>query len=134
MVGIRTNLQLDPLPDFRARMAQLDVPGLHYYFTNQTPDPLSVIAAEVAIGGTLAVAEYPETDIQDLVDAQATEFDPAKRAVALNKLAERIYTNASWLFLYETIGTGLMRDDLEWDMKGNARDYSGLWGIRPLVT
>jgi peptide/nickel transport system substrate-binding protein len=134
VVGIRTNLQLDPLPDFRARMAQRDVPGLHYYFTNQSPDPLSVIAAEVAIGGTLAVAEYPETDIQELVEAQATEFDPAKRAVALNKLAERIYTNASWLFLFETIGTGLMRDDLEWDMKGVARDYSGLWGIRPLVT
>ncbi len=134
VVGIRTNLQLDPLPDFRARMAQRNVPGLHYYFTNQSPDPLSVIAAEVAIGGTLAVAEYPETDIQELVEAQATEFDPAKRAVALNKLAERIYTNASWLFLFETIGTGLMRDDLEWDMKGVARDYSGLWGIRPLVT
>ncbi len=133
-VGIRTNLQLDPLPDFRARMAQRNVPGLHYYFTNQSPDPFQVIAAEVAIGGTLAVAEYPDTDIQDLVDAQATEFDPAKRVVAINKLAERIYTNASWLFLFETIGTGLMRDDLEWDMKGNSRDYGGLWGIRPLVT
>ena len=133
-VGIRTNLQLDPLPDFRARMAQRDVPGLHYYFTNQSPDPFQVIAAEVAIGGTLSVAEYPDTDIQDLVDAQATEFDPAKRVVAINKLAERIYTNASWLFLFETVGTGLMRDDLEWDMKGNSRDYSGFWGIRPLVT
>ena len=134
VIGIRTNLQLDPLPDFRARMAQRDVPGLHYYFTNQSADPFQVIAAEVAIGGTLSVAEYPETDIQDLVDAQATEFDPKKRALALNKLAERIYTNASWLFLFETIGTGLMRDDLEWDMKGNSRDYSGFWGIRPLVT
>ena len=134
VVGIRTNLQLDPLPDFRARMAQRDVPGLHYYFTNQSPDPFQVIAAEVAIGGTLSVAEYPETDIQDLVDAQATEFDPEKRVVAINKLAERIYTNASWLFLFETVATGLMRDDLEWDMKGNSRDYGGLWGIRPLVT
>ena len=134
VVGIRTNLQLDPLPDFRARMAQRDVPGLHYYFTNQSPDPFQVIAAEVAIGGTLSVAEYPDTDIQDLVDAQATEFDPEKRVVAINKLAERIYTNASWLFLFETVGTGLMRDDLEWDMFGNSRDYGGLWGIRPLVT
>ena len=134
VVGIRTNLQLDPLPDFRARMAQRDVPGLHYYFTNQSPDPFQVIAAEVAIGGTLSVAEYPDTDIQDLVDAQATEFDPVKRVVAINKLAERIYTNASWLFLFETVGTGLMRDDLEWDMFGNSRDYGGLWGIRPLVT
>ncbi len=134
VVGIRTNLQLDPLPDFRARMAQRDVPGLHYYFTNQSPDPFQVIAAEVALGGTLSVAEYPDTDIQDLVDAQATEFDPVKRVVAINKLAERIYTNASWLFLFETVATGLMRDDLEWDMKGNSRDYGGLWGIRPLVT
>ena len=134
VVGIRTNLQLDPLPDFRARMAQRDVPGLHYYFTNQSPDPFQVIAAEVAIGGTLAVAEYPETNIQELVDKQATEFDPAKRKAALNELAERIYTNASWLFLFETVATGLMRDDLEWDMKGNSRDYGGLWGIRPLVT
>ena len=134
VVGIRTNLQLDPLPDFRARMAQRDVPGLHYYFTNQSPDPFQVIAAEVALGGTLSVAEYPDTDIQDLVDAQATEFDPEKRVVAINKLAERIYTNASWLFLFETVGTGLMRDDLEWNMFGNSRDYGGLWGIRPLVT
>ena len=134
VVGIRTNLQLDPLPDFRARMAQRDVPGLHYYFTNQSPDPFQVIAAEVAIGGTLSVAEYPDTNIQELVDAQATEFDPARRKVALNTLAERIYTNASWLFLFETVATGLMRDDLEWDMMGNSRDYGGLWAIRPLVT
>ena len=134
VVGINTNLQLDPLPDFRARMAQRDVPGLHYYFTNQSPDPFQVINAEVAAGGTLSVAEYPESGIQELVEAQRSEFDPAKRKQYLNQLAELIYTNASWLFLFETVGTGLMRDDLEWDMKGNSRDYGGLWGIRPLVT
>jgi len=134
VVGIRTNLQLDPLPDFRARMAQRDVPGLHYYFTNQSPDPFQVINAEVAAGGTLSVAEYPESGIQELVEAQRSEFDPAKRKQYLNELAQLIYTNASWLFLFETVGTGLMRDDLEWDMKGNSRDYGGLWGIRPLVT
>ena len=134
VVGIRTNLQLDPLPDFRARMAQRDVPGLHYYFTNQSPDPFQVINAEVAAGGTLSVAEYPESGIQELVEAQRSEFDPARRKQYLNELAQLIYTNASWLFLFETVGTGLMRDDLEWDMKGNSRDYGGLWGIRPLVT
>jgi peptide/nickel transport system substrate-binding protein len=134
VVGIRTNLQLDPLPDFRARMAELDVPGLHYYFTNQSADPFQMINAEVAIGGTLTVAEYPESGIQELVEAQRSEFDLAKRRELLNELAQLIYTNASWLFLFETIGTGLMRDDLEWDMKGNSRDYGGLWGIRPLVT
>lgn len=133
-VGIRTNLQLDPLPDFRARMAQLDVPGLHYYFTNQSPDPFQMINAEVSIGGTLTVAEYPDSGIQELVEAQRSEFDPEQRRARLNELAQLIYTNASWLFLYETIGTGIMRDDLEWDMKGNARDYGGLWGIRPLLT
>ena len=134
VVGIRTNLQLDPLPDFRARMAELDVPGLHYYFTNQSADPFQMINAEVAIGGTLTVAEYPDSGIQELVEAQRSEFDGAKRRQLLNDLAELIYTNASWLFLFETIGTGIMRSDLEWDMKGNARDYGGLWGIRPLMT
>ena len=134
VVGIRTNLQLDPLPDFRARMAQRDVPGLHYYFTNQSPDPFQVINAEVAEGGTLSVAEYPESGIQELVEAQRSEFDPEKRKQYLNELAQLIYTNASWLFLFETVGTGLMSDTLEWDMKGNSRDYGGLWGIRPLVT
>ena len=133
-VGIRTNLQLDPLPDFRARMAQRDVPGLHYYFTNQSPDPFQVINAEVAMGGTLSVAEYPDSGIQELVEEQRTEFDPARRRDALNRLAQLIYTNASWLFLFETVGTGLMRDDLEWDMKGNGRDYGGYWGIRPIIT
>ncbi len=134
VVGIRTNLQLDPLPDFRARMAQRDVPGLHYYFTNQSPDPFQVINAEVAEGGTLSVAEYPGSGIQELVEAQRSEFDPEKRKQYLNELAQLIYTNASWLFLFETVGTGLMTDTLEWDMKGNSRDYGGLWGIRPLVT
>ncbi len=134
VVGIRTDLQLDPLPDFRARMAQGDVPGLHYYFTNQSPDPFQVINAEVAEGGTLAVAEYPESGIQALVEAQRSEFDAEKRRQILNELAQLIYTNASWLFLFETVGTGIIRDDLEWDMKGNQRDYGGYWGIRPLIT
>ena len=133
-VGIRTELQLDPLPDFRARWAQKDVPGLHYYFGNQSPDPISVINAEVADGGTLATAIYPESGIQELVEAQRLEFDAEKRAGILNELAEKIYTNANWIFLYETVETGVMRSDLDWDAKGNTRDHNYYFAIRPLAT
>ena len=133
-VGIRTELQLDPLPDFRARFAQKDVPGLHYYFGNQSPDPISVINAEVAEGGTLATAMYPESGIQELVEAQRLEFDGVKREAILNELAQKIYTNANWIFLYETVETGVMRSDLAWDVKGNTRDHRYYWAIRPLAT
>jgi len=133
-IGINVSLTLDPLPDFRARFAQKDVPGLHYYFSNQAPDPISVINAEVAEGGTLATAIYPESGIQELVEAQRVEFDPIKRKDVMNELAIKIYENASWLFLYETVEAGVMRDHLEWDAKGNTRDHNYYWAIRPMVT
>ena len=132
-IGINASLTLDPLPDFRARFAQKDVPGLHYYFTNQAPDPISVINAEVAEGGTLSTAIYPDSGIQELVEAQRVEFDPVKRKKLMNDLAIRIYENANWIFLYETVETGVMRDHIEWDAQGNTRDHNYHWAIRPTV-
>lgn len=133
-IGIRTKLTLEPTADFRARFAKKDTPGLYYYFGNQNPDPAQVINALVAEGGTLTVAVYPETGIQKKVEAQRLAFEPAEREKILQDLSKELYTNASWIFLHEEIEVGVMRDGLEWDLKGNRRELTTTWAIRPLTS
>ena len=134
-IGIRTRLKLEPLPDFRARFATKEAPGLFYYFANQNPDPVSVLNAEVAEDGTLTTAYYPETTLQEKLEAVRGEFDEPTQTELIASLAEELYTNASWLFLFENVDVSVIRSNLEWNINGGYRQGNGgMWAIRPLVT
>ena len=84
-------------------------------------------------GKAAATAIYPDSGIQEMVEAQRVEFDAGKRKELMNELAIRIYENANWIFLYETVEAGVMRDHIEWDAKGNTRGHGQQYAIRPTV-
>ena len=139
-VGITTDLQADVHAVFRPRLGLIaddgihEAPGMHFYFANHAPDPASFINAEVGLGGSIAMGQYPDSNIQELVDAQKSEFDPAERVKKINELAVAIYENANFLFLIEPVSTGVLRNNLEWVNWGERKDHFNYWGIRPLVT
>ena len=139
-VGITSDLQVDVHAVFRPRLGLKgddgihDAPGLHFYFINHFPDPVSNINAHISEDGSIAHGQYPDSGIQQLVEATRSAFDPAERAQAINDLAVAVYENASFLFLIEPIGTGVLRNNIEWINHGGRQDHFNYWGIRPLVT
>ena len=139
-VGITSDFQADVHSVFRPRLGSIgddgihEAPGMHFYFANHNPDPASYINAEVSAGGSIAMAQIPDSNIQELVEAQRNEFDPAERVKRINELAVAIYEQAIHLFLIEPVSTGVMRKNLEWVNYGAQRNHLNYWGIRPMVT
>ena len=138
--GVTTDLQVDTQAVFRPRLGLKgddgihEAPGLHFYFVNHYPDPVSNINAYLDKSGSIAQAQYPDSRIQELVEATRAAFDPDERAKLINELAVAVYENASLLFLIEPVGTGVLRNHLEWINHGGRQDHFNHWGIRPLVT
>ena len=139
-IGITSDFQADVHAVFRPRLGSIgddgihEAPGMHFYFANHNPDPASFINAEVSAGGSIAMGQVPDSNIQELVDAQKNEFDPAERAKKINELAVAVYEQAIFLFLIEPVSTGVMRKNLEWINYGTRRDHFNYWGIRSMVT
>ncbi len=139
-IGITSDFQADVHAVFRPRLGSIgddgihEAPGMHFYFANHNPDPASFINAEVSAGGSIAMGQVPDSNIQELVDAQKNAFDPAERAKRINELAVAVYEQAIFLFLIEPVSTGVMRKNLEWINYGTRRDHFNYWGIRPMVT
>ena len=139
-IGITSDFQADVHAVFRPRLGSIgddgihEAPGMHFYFANHNPDPASFINAEVSAGGSIAMGQVPDSNIQALVDAQKNAFDPAERAKKINELAVAVYEQAIFLFLIEPVSTGVMRKNLEWINYGTRRDHFNYWGIRPMVT
>ena len=139
-VGITSDLQADVHAVFRPRLGAIgddgihEAPGLHFYFVNHFADPVSNINAYFDENGSIAHAQYPGSGIQELVEAQRTAFDPAERERLINELAVAIYENASYLFGIEPVGTGVLRNNLEWINYASRQDHFNYWGIRPMFT
>ena len=139
-IGITTDFQADVHAVFRPRLGAIgddgihEAPGLYLYFVNHFADPVSNINAYFDENGSIAHARYPDSGIQELVEAQRTAFDPAERERLINELAVLIYENASYLFLFEPVGTGVVRNNLEWTNYASRQDHFNYWGIRPMVT
>ena len=139
-IGITSDFQADVHAVFRPRLGAIaddgihEAPGLHQYFANHNPDPASFINAEVSKGGSIAMGQYPDTNIQELVDAQKNAFDPAERVKRINELSVAVYEQAAFLFLIEPVSTGVLRKNLEWINYGTRQDHFNYWGIRPMFT
>ncbi len=139
-IGITTDFQADVHSIFRPRLGSIgddgihELPGMHFYFINHFPDPVGNINSHMDDSGSIAHGRYPDTNLQELIEAQRTEFDPAERAKRINDLAVGIYENASFLFGVEPVSLGVLRNNLEWVNFGHRQDWFNYWGIRPMVT
>ena len=139
-IGITTDFQADVHSIFRPRFGTRgddgihEAPGMHFYFINHFPDPVGNINSHMDESGSIAHGQYPGSGIQELIEAQRAEFDPAERVQRINDLAVAIYENASFLFLIEPVSLGVVRNNLEWVNFGHRQDWFNYWGIRPMFT
>ena len=124
-VGINATIKEYPSANYfsddavRARPGEA---GLWWFFTCSCPEPESYIGAEIRSGAFYTMSEYPETNIQELYQAQKTEMDAVARSEALRQLNIAHYKNASWIYLHEAKEGVLLAENVEWD--------TGVAGIR----
>ena len=117
-VGIRTTIKEYPRSSYFTDAAARGRPGeagLWWFFTCACPEPQAYLGSEIAAGGHYSISEYPETNIEDLYQAQKAEFDPARRTERLIELNVAVYQNASWIYLTEAVEGVLLAKNVEWD-------------------
>ncbi len=140
-VGITTDFQADEHAVFRPRLGAIgddgihEAAGFHHYFFNTYPDPVSNINAWIDENGSISHSKAdPDSNIQSLVEATRSAFDPADRAQAINDLQVAIYKEAMFLFGIEQVNVGVKRKNIEWINYAGRQDEFNYWGIRPTLT
>jgi peptide/nickel transport system substrate-binding protein len=131
-IGIKTNIKTSTFVDEIPIVRQQTVPGLFLFGTNNVPEPNSNMQAEYASTGMYTLSVYPDTDIDKLFNAESAEFDTEKRRQLLNQLYTLFYENASWIFLYETVAAGVMRDKLDYTPAGLGPLLPEYWNVKVL--
>lgn len=129
-VGIRVNIKSQTFNELIPLMRDHTIPGLFMFTVNNAAEPNSTMTAELKTGGVYTKSSYPELD--PLYDDQSTEFDPVKRKEKLGKLWNAWYDNASWIFLYESVRTGVLRTRLDWTPETLVTSHAEYWNIKVL--
>ena len=145
-IGITSDFQADVHAVFRPRLGS-DWRRRHprgagdctSTSSNHNPDPASNHQRGGVLCGRLdrAWGKYPDSNIQELVEA-TQKNGVRSRAERVKKPSTNSLlpstSNAIFLFLIEPIGTGVLRNNLEWINHGGRQDHFNYWGIRPMVT
>lgn len=129
-VGIKVNIKSQTFSDLLPIMRDHKIPGLFMFVVNNAAEPNSTMAAELKTGGVYTKSSYPELDL--LFDNQSSEFDATKRKEKLGKLWNAWYDNASWIFLYESVRAGVLRNKLDWKPETLVTSHAEYWNIKSL--
>jgi peptide/nickel transport system substrate-binding protein len=129
-VGIKVNIKSQSFNDLLPFQRDHKIPGLFMFVVNNAAEPNSTMAAELKTGGVYTKSSYPELDA--MYDDQSAEFDPVKRKEKLGKLWNAWYDNASWIFLYESVRTGVMKTKLDWKPESLVTSHAEYWNIKVL--
>lgn len=129
-IGIKVNIKSQTFADLLPLMRDHSIPGMFMFTVNNAAEPNSTMTAELKTGGVYTKSSYPEIDV--LYDDQSAEFDPVKRKEKLGKLWNAWYDNASWLFLYESVRTGVLRTKLDWTPETLVTSHAEYWNIKVL--
>ena len=113
-VGIRTTIKEYLSSEYFRTVRTFELPGMFWFFTNTIAEPETVIGSGVTESGFYAVSVYPETQIEELYQAQNQALDPAERARLLAELYITFYDNYSWLFLTEVSAATMTSANVNW--------------------
>ena len=113
-VGIRTTIKEYLSSEYFRTVRTFELPGMFWFFTNTIAEPETVIGSGVTESGFYAVSVYPETEIEELYQAQNQALDPAERARLLAELYITFYDNYSWLFLTEVSAATMTAANVNW--------------------
>src|SRR5262249_3861585 len=129
-VGIRTTIKQQTFTDLLPLMRDMKLPGLFMFVVNNLQEPSSTMEAEYRTGGIYTKSSYPETKNDALYDKQLQEFDVEQRRKTLGELWTLFYENASWIFLYETVRAGVMKENIVWEPYGLPGSHAEYWNIK----
>ena len=107
-VGIRTTIKEYLSSEYFRTVRTFELPGMFWFFTNTIAEPETVIGSGVTESGFYAVSVYPETEIEELYQAQNQAHDPGERARLLEEMYITFYDNYSWLFLTEVSAAAML--------------------------
>ena len=113
-VGIRTTIKEYLSSEYFRTVRTFELPGMFWFFTNTIAEPETVIGSGVTESGFYAVSVYPETEIEELYQAQNQALDPGERARLLEDLYVTFYDNYSWLFLTEVSAATITSANVNW--------------------
>ena len=113
-VGIRTTIKEYLSSEYFRTVRTFELPGMFWFFTNTIAEPETVIGSGVTESGFYAVSVYPETEIEELYQAQNQALDPGERARLLEELYVTFYDNYSWLFLTEVSSATITSANVNW--------------------
>ena len=129
-MGIKVNIKSQSFNDLLPAMRDHKIPGLFMFVVNNAAEPSSTMAAELKTGGVYTKSSY--LDLDKLYDEQSAEFDPVKRKEKLGKLWNAWYDNASWIFLYESVRSGVLSSKLDWKPETLVTSHAEYWNIKVL--
>ncbi len=134
-VGIRTTIKEYLSSEYFRTVRTFELPGMFWFFTNTIAEPETVIGSGVTESGFYAVSVYPETEIEELYQAQNQALDPGERARLLEELYVTFYDNYSWLFLTEVSAATITSANVNWPVgSAELRGEGTLSAIQKLRT
>ena len=134
-VGIRTTIKEYLSSEYFRTVRTFELPGMFWFFTNTIAEPETVIGSGVTESGFYAVSVYPETEIEELYQAQNQALDPGERARLLEDLYVTFYDNYSWLFLTEVSAATITSANVNWPVgSAELRGEGTLSAIQKLRT
>ena len=134
-VGIRTTIIEYLSSEYFAEVRTFSKPGMFWFFNNSIAEPETVIGSGVSENGFYAASVYPETNIQELYEAQNQALDPGERAKLLEELYITFYDNYSWLFLTGVSAASATAANINWPVgPAELRGEGSLTAIQKLKT
>ena len=134
-VGIRTKIKEYLSSEYFRTVRTFELPGMFWFFTNTIAEPETVLGSGVTESGFYAVSVYPDTEIEELYQAQNQALDPGERARLLEEMYITFYDNYSWLFLTEVSAATMTAANVNWPVgSAELRGEGTLSAIQKLRT
>ena len=127
-VGIRTRLHADEWNDFRRKLSNQGFDGLFYAGWAALINPPVELVIFTCHQEDNA-SGYCDPKYDDWVHSASTEFDPAKRKVALDAAQKMVWDDAYWVFLWRAPLYAGLSNRIDYTLRPD--DYVEIYLARP---
>lgn len=109
-INITVNIQAYPVGELFALAPKAEHGMTFFYYTWGDAD---IVYALLKNGQAMSWSFVEDPELDEMLEAQRAEFDPAKRKELLFKIQERAVDQALWMFLFEGIYVAAMREEVK---------------------
>src|SRR5207237_297398 len=130
-VGVTANIEVIDIPRFTERVQTNHDFDLYLGFSGAGPSPTADLLARWHTGGSINGSQLSDPQLDQMIDAQAAEMDPAKRIEALKQIQRRIIEIASVIPLAVSTKYGLSYPTLKnYTTACTGVDYYEYWNYQ----